>query len=111
MAAAVLARRCIQHLIRIKLAIKKRDLFQEIEEAVKRPELTKPTQDSLHHVREIGNWSAHPSTDQAETIIDVDAADAEYTIDVVELLFVDLYVTPAHAAAMRARIDAKKKRT
>jgi hypothetical protein len=108
MAAAVLARRCLQRVIRAKLRITKKNLFDEIEEAVKREELSKPTRDALDHVRTIGNWAAHPVEDQASTIIDVSAEQAEYTLRVLELLFNDLYVVPEKTAAMNAKLKAKK---
>ena len=109
MASAVLARRCLQQVIRTKLEIKKDRLFDEIAEAVKRPELSKPTAAALDHVREIGNWGAHPAQDQASEIVEVSPEEAEYTLGVLELLFEDLYVTPARIASMEARVRAKKK--
>ena len=108
MGAAVLARRCLQHVIRTKLDIQKRTLFDEIEEAVKLDNLSKSTRDALHHVRDIGNWGAHPSTDEAETIIDVRPGEAEYTLEALEMVFADLYVAPARAAAMSKRIEDRK---
>jgi hypothetical protein len=103
-AAAALSRRCLQHAIREKLGIKKKTLFEEIAEAILRDELSRNTRESLDHIRQIGNWAAHPSLDQAETIIDVTTEEASYTIDVVELLFHDLYVQPAKIQMMKASI-------
>jgi hypothetical protein len=110
-ASAVLARRAIQHVLRAKLNVKHATLFEEIKEAVTRSELTKPTRETLDHVREIGNWGAHPITskDPAETIIEVSPDDAAYTLQVLELLFGDLYTTPMKIAEMSARIQSKKK--
>lgn len=106
MATAVLARRCIQHVIRAKVGITKRTLFDEIAEAIKRPELTMATRDALDHVRQIGNWGAHPikEADESETIIEVTEEDASYTLEVVELLFNDLFVVPARVAQMQKRV-------
>ncbi len=108
MAAAVLCRRCLQHVIREKLGISKHNLHEEIAEAIKKPELTKNTQEALDHIRKIGNWGAHPSVDQANTIIDVTPEEADYCLDVLELLFEDLYVRPQTTAAMAAKLKAKK---
>jgi hypothetical protein len=108
MAAAVLARRCLQHVIRKKLGITKRNLFEEIAEAVTRPDLSMPTRSALDHVREIGNWSAHPVEDQGAAIIDVTQEEAEYTLGVLEMLFHDLYVIPQQIATMQAKIQKKK---
>lgn len=109
MSAAVLARRCVQHTIRTKMAIKAKDLFSEIAEAIKSDLLSRPTKDSLDHIRTIGNWGAHPCDDQANTLIEVSSEDATYTLDTLEMLFNDLYVAPARAAKMKASIAAKKK--
>jgi len=109
MAAAVLARRCLQHVIRRKLGIERARLFDEIAEAEKREELAKPTRESLHHVREIGNWGAHPSVDQANTIIDVDRGEATYTLEALEMVFQDLYAAPARIKAMARHIGKRKK--
>lgn len=107
-AAAVLARRCLQHVIRKRLQIKKGTLFAEIADAMKREELSKPTRDSLQHIRQIGNWGAHPSQDEAGTLIEVTDEEAKYTIEALEMVFDDLYVTTARAKAMKARIEDRK---
>ena len=106
--AAVLARRCVQHVIRMRLGITEKTLFQEIAKAVQRPELTKPTRDALDHVRQIGNFGAHPDIDQANQLIEVTSEEAEYTLEVLELLFNDLYVIPAKTVSMGSRLKAKK---
>jgi hypothetical protein len=107
MASAVLARRCLQHVIRQKLGIRKNRLIDEIDEALVRPELTKLTREALDHVRKIGNWGAHPTVDPGMTIIEVSDDEAEYTLDVLELLFHDLYDAPERIAAMNARIQSR----
>jgi len=111
MAAAVLARRCLQHVIRAKLGIEKDNLFQEISEAATREELSMPTRKALDHVRHFGNWGAHPVQDQASQIIEVTPEEAEYTLQVLELLFEDLYVKPLKIATMAAKIEDKKEGT
>lgn len=111
--AAVLSRRCIQHVIRKKLEIRKRSLFEEIEEAVKRDELSKPTRDALDHVRNIGNWAAHPvenagENDPANTLIEVSLKEARYTLEVLELLFRDLYELPEKVERMDIAIQTRR---
>ena len=108
MAAAVLARRCLQHVLRERLGIEKSVLFDQIERAVACEELSKPTRDALHHIRQIGNWAAHPSVDQSNTLIQVTRQEAEYTLEAVEMVFYDVYVATARAVAMGARIEQKK---
>jgi len=106
-AAAVLARRCLQHVLREKLRIKKKDLFTEIEEARKSGDLMNPTKDALHHIREIGNWGAHP-IEQASTIMEVSLAEARYTMHTLHLVFHDLYAAPAKVEAMQEALNIKK---
>ena len=84
------------------------DLFQEIEGAIAKDDLSKPTKAAIHHVREIGNWGAHPNEDQASVLIEVTEDEARYTLEVVELLFNDLYVTPQKVASMGIAIGQKQ---
>lgn len=107
--AAVLTRRCLQQVIRTRLPIKHSSLFKEIEEAIKCPELSKPTADALGHIRDIGNWSAHPILDESDTLIEVTREEAEYTLQTLELCFDDLYVKTSRVEEMTKRIAAKKK--
>ncbi len=107
-AAAVLARRCLQRVIREKLDITKGRLFDEIAEAAKRHELSRPTCQALDDVRTLGNWGAHPTKDEADTIIEVTPEEARYTLEVLEMVFADLYVAPVRAAEMKRRIKGRK---
>ncbi len=104
-AASVLARRCLQTVLRDKLGIIKRTLNQEIEEAELRDEFSKPTRESLHLVREIGNLGAHLEFDTSNTLIEVTREQAQYTMETLEMVFDDLYVASTHAAEMRERIQ------
>jgi hypothetical protein len=105
-ASALLARRCLQQVLRRKLKISPASLAKEVEEARKCPDLTAPTKNAFDHIRLIGNSAAHPDGDPAMQMFDVTGHDAEYTLGVLELLFNDLYVTPARTAAMEARLGA-----
>lgn len=107
-AAATLARRCVQHVIRKKMSITKKRLFEEIEEAVTKDDLSKSTKAAIDHVRKIGAWGAHPIEDQASVLIEVSEKEARYTLEAVELLFNDLYVTPHKVASMGKAIGQKK---
>jgi len=106
--SAVLARRCLQHVIRKRLGITKATLFHEIDAAVERPELSQPTKESLHDVRQIGNWAAHPTLDQAAALMDVTKEEAEYTLEALEMVFEDLYVSTARASSMKKKIAERK---
>lgn len=106
--AALLARRCLQQVLRFKLGIKKGKLFDEINEAAPRSEFSQPTKEAMGHIREIGNWGAHPTVDQSDTLIDVEPEDAEYTLEALEMVFDDLYVASNRAKSMKDRIAARK---
>lgn len=107
-AAAVLARRCVQHSIRTELGITKATLNLEIQEAITRPELSRTTKNAIDQIREIGNWGAHPSKDPADTLIEVTLEQAMYTIEALEMLFNDLYIAPKKFEDMQVTIANKK---
>lgn len=116
-ACAVLVRRALQQLIRDKLKITKDTLYKEISEAVKSDYLSKPAREGLHHIRDIGNWGAHPerakvpagtTIDDASLWVDVSHEEAEYCIAALEIALHDLYDAPERLAAMQTKINARK---
>jgi hypothetical protein len=105
-ASAALSRRCLQMILKDKAGAKKKDLFDQIEEVVS----TVPSHvgESLHAVRNIGNFAAHPlkSTNTGE-IVEVEDHEAEWNLDVLELLFDFYFVQPAIAAKRKADLNKK----
>jgi hypothetical protein len=62
----------------------------------------------LDAIRNFGNFSAHPITDQtALQIIDVEDHEAEYCLDILDSLFDHYYVRPEEAKRRRAALDAE----
>jgi hypothetical protein len=104
-AAALLTRRCLQHVLRTKLKVAPSSLFKEIGEAIGRSELSSHTRNALDHVRRIGNFAAHPEVDQAALVTDVSAEEARYTLEVLERLFDDLYRIPDQIRQMSSRLQ------
>ena len=95
-ASAALSRRCLQSIIRDKLDIKKKDLFQEIQEVIDRGLLPSDLLESLDAVRNIGNFAAHPIKSQSSgEIVNVEPHEAEWNLDVLEMLFDYLFDRPA----------------
>ena len=92
----------------MKISVKGGRLKDEIDEALKSNLLTAATKEALHEVRQIGNWAAHPAEDMAGYLIDVTGAEAGFTLDVLELLFQDLYVTPKRLAEMKTAVAERK---
>lgn len=123
-AAATLARRCIQGMIRDFCGISKPTLFQEIGEL--RNQLNAGTADravspesveALDHVRKIGNIGAHMEAD-INLIVSVDPDEARALIELIELLFEEWYVAKRKREERFAKIemislakDAEKKST
>jgi hypothetical protein len=107
-ASAALSRRCLQHLIREELKIKKKDLFQEIQEVIDTGALPTDILESIDAIRNIGNFAAHPikSTGTGE-IVAVEPHEAEWNLDVLEMMFEFLFVRPAAIKKKRDALNLK----
>lgn len=110
-ASAALSRRCLQAILRAQ-GYKARDLAAEIDLLLKEPDPAKgiPTslRDTVDAIRNFGNFSAHPITDVTQLqVIDVEAEEAEWCLEIIEELFQHFYVRPAEAAARKAALNAK----
>ena len=107
-ASAALSRRCLQHLIREKLGVTKKDLASEIDEVIKQKNLPSAVLESLDAVRVIGNFAAHPmkSTSTGE-IIDVEPGEAEWNLDVLDGLFDYIFVQPEILKAKMIELNKK----
>lgn len=63
---------------------------------------------SVDAIRNIGNFSAHPSKSKSTgEIVPVEPHEAEWTLDVLESLFDFFYVQPAILARKRDALNAK----
>ena len=90
-ASATLSRRCLQTMIRDFWGISKNRLVDEIVALADGDKVPAAQRKILHGLREIGNIGAHPETD-VNTIIDIEPADAEKLLKVIELLIKQWYV-------------------
>ncbi|KQX21712.1 hypothetical protein ASD39_01145 [Sphingomonas sp. Root50] len=97
-AAATLARRCIQGMIRDFAEISKGRLIDEIValraavEAGTAPRgVTAESVEAIDHVRSIGNIGAHMEKD-IDLIVPVDPDEAQTLIELIEMLFEEWYV-------------------
>ena len=106
-ASAALSRRCLQALLRAQ-GFAQRDLVKAIEAVLEKGGLPSWLADSLDAVRNIGNFAAHPvkNTNSGE-IVEVEAHEGEWNLDVLEGLFDFYYVQPARDAARKAALNAK----
>jgi hypothetical protein len=110
-ASAALSRRCLQAILS-KAGYTQKDLAKQIDaalnEADARKALPSGVYTMLDAVRNFGNFSAHPITDQTTLqIIDVEDHEAEYCLDILDALFDHYYVRPEEAKRRRAALDAK----
>ncbi len=107
-ASAALSRRCLQTLLRDKAGVKPSDLSNEIDEFIGSGKVPSDVEQSLHAVRNIGNFAAHPIKSKSTgTILEVEPGEAEWNLDVLERLFDYFFVGPAITARRKAELNKK----
>lgn len=110
-AAATLARRCLQGIIRDfwKVKVKSGKLFDEIEEIKGKVDST--TWEAIDSVRSVGNIGAHMEQD-INLIIDVEPREAQLLVGLIEILLKDWYITrhqrEMHLKAVKQVAENKK---
>jgi hypothetical protein len=110
-ASAALSRRCLQSVLREE-GYTQKDLSKQIDAVLAETVGSKTLPSSVHMivdtVRNFGNFAAHKITDQTTLqLIDVEPAEAEFCLDVLDSVFDHYYVKPAQAIAVKAALDAK----
>ena len=68
-ASAALSRRCLQHIVRNKLKVKAERLIDAIKVVINNPETPSHISASLDHLRQFGNFGAHPDLDKNTGVI------------------------------------------
>lgn len=108
-ASAALSRRCLQAVLRDQAGVGPGNLYSEIEATIEKGDLPAHIVESLHTLRQFGNAAAHP-TKNANTgeIVPIDPNEAEWCLDVLDLLFDFYFVKPKQTAE---RIAAFKEKT
>jgi hypothetical protein len=107
-ASAALSRRCLQSLLRDYATVKPSDLSKEIDEVRAKGVLPSHLSESIDAVRNIGNFAAHPAKDKTTgEIVEVEAGEAEWNLDVLEGLFDFYFVQPAATKAKRDALNLK----
>ena len=102
-AAATLARRCLQGMIRDVWNIKKRNLGQAIEALKKK--VDPAAWKAIDGVRTVGNIGAHMEKD-VNLIVPVDPKEAETLLRLIEALVEDWYVKPRERQALYAKVTS-----
>jgi uncharacterized protein DUF4145 len=124
-ASAALSRRCLQNILREKAELKKIDtktgkfkseklkqgnLVSEIKQVLEFGGLPSNIADSLDYVRIIGNYSAHPNKSKSTgEIVKVEQGEAEWNLDVLEMLFDFYFIQPERAKNKKGAFDSKFK--
>jgi len=107
-ASAALSRRCLQTVLKESGGAKKNDLSDQIDEVL--PSLPTTLRESVDHIRVIGNFAAHSIKSKASgQIIEVQVGEAEWNLDVLDMLFDFYYVIPAKAKEKRDAANLKLK--
>jgi hypothetical protein len=107
-ASAALARRCLQAVLRNEGRALKKDLADQIDEMINGGKLPSHITEGLHAVRNIGNFAAHPiKSTSTGMIVEVEAGEAEWTLDVIESLFDFFFVQPALTTKRKAELNKK----
>lgn len=107
-ASAALSRRLLQKTLREELKIRKKDLSLEIDEFIENAGAPTYLADAVDAIRSIGNFAAHPlkNTNTGE-IVEVEAGEAEWLLEVIESLFDFVFVQPTRLKARREVLNAK----
>lgn len=109
-ASAALSRRCLQNIIHNHLLIKLRDLNAEIQAVIDQKLFPGDILESIDSIRAIGNFAAHPikSTSSGE-VVPVEPDEAEWNLDVLEMIFDYQFVRPALVKKKRDALNSKLK--
>jgi hypothetical protein len=104
--AALLARRCLQHIIHN--AAKKHDQYLDKEIKAIKDSLPEKLAEMPDIVRLLGKIAAHPKEDlQTGEILAVEKDEAEFALTIIEYLFDHYYVRPAKEKKLIDQIRAK----
>lgn len=107
-ASAALSRRCLQNLLRNKAGIKKGSLADEIQEVIDSKQMPSYLSESIDGIRVTGNFAAHPiKGEKTGEIVKVEHGEADWNLDVLELLFDFYFVQPAIAEKKKQALNIK----
>jgi hypothetical protein len=105
--SAVLARRVLADLLEKYAGLDQFSLTTRIEKFTADTSRPRELRENLHHLREIADFSAHTQTDDQLEPLEIDRAEADWTLDMVERLFDYFIVGPDIDRKLREGMDAK----
>jgi hypothetical protein len=95
-ASAALSRRLLQTLLMEEGKIKDESLSKQIEKFCSRQDIPPILSESVHAIRAVGNFAAHPMKDKnTGEIVQVEPGEAEWSLDVLRGLFDYFFIQPA----------------
>ncbi len=107
-ASAALSRRCLQSILRDVAGVRSGNLLNEIQSAIDSNTLPSDISQSLDFIRSIGNFAAHPTKSESTgEIVPVEPGEAEWCLDVLEMLFDFYFVRPEIIQHKREAINRK----
>lgn len=107
-ASAALSRRALQHLLRDAAGINEGNLANEIQQVLDSNQLPSYLSESIDAIRNIGNFAAHPSKSTSTgEIVEVEAGEGEWNLEVLEMLFDFYYVQPKRIRSRREALNQK----
>ncbi|EPD81697.1 hypothetical protein HMPREF1207_05455 [Paenibacillus sp. HGH0039] len=110
-ASAALSRRCLQNFLHNELQIKKNSLAQEIDQFINSQQVPSYIIEAVDAIRNIGNFAAHPLKDtNTGEIIDVEPGEAEWLLEVLEMLFDFYFVYPKKLEVRKNELNKKLQR-
>ncbi len=109
-ASAALSRRILQDILREHYKIKHSSLATEIEDFIGLKDVPSYLYQAVDAIRNIGNFAAHPLKDtNTGEIVDVEAGEAEWLLDVLESLFDFAFIQPNRLADRKNSLNEKLK--
>jgi hypothetical protein len=107
-ASAAMSRRLLQTILRENYSVKKGNLNKEIDEFLDNNKLPSYISESLHSLRQIGNFAAHPSKcKNTGEIVEVEDGEAEWALETLDALFDFAFVQPAILEARKKQLNDK----
>lgn len=108
--SAALSRRCLQKLLREKACVRPSNLANEIQEVVESGSLPPYIAESISDVRKVGNFAACPvKSERTGEVADVEAGEADWNLDVLEILFHFYFVQPSFIKKKREMLNLRLK--
>lgn len=107
-ASAALSRRCLQGVLRDKAEVKHGSLANEIKQFIENAQAPTHLIKTVDAIRHFGNFAAHPLVDKKTgEIIDVEEGEAEWLLDILDMLFDFYYVQPELAKKKMDELNKK----